>query len=165
MKNLHQIAGNEVAEKLPHITLKAIGIIRNDIKQSPGPGYNWRNVASEIVIDSSLSEALDGIDEFSHIIVIFWMHQIAAGGQEPNKVHPQGRQDDAGENYPRIELQVGTAPCRNASYDTCKQSVQERNCSVQRRHQTRFNAIGGDLVCSVSPTFWVQGVPSHLQCG
>ena len=82
-----------MASKLPDITLKAIGIVRNDIKQSPGPGYRWQNIPSEIVIDSDLSEALDGIEEFSHIIVIFWKHQSTVSGQGPKKVHPQGRKE------------------------------------------------------------------------
>ena len=82
-----------MADELPYLTLKAIGIVRNDIKQSPGPGYDWGKIVSDIVINSSLSEALDGLEEFSHIIVLYWMHHIAAKGQVPTKVHPQGRRE------------------------------------------------------------------------
>ena len=75
--------------KLPDMTLKAIGIISNEVKYPPGAGYNWQAVASDIVLDSSLTEALDNLDEFSHIIVIYWMHQ--SRGPAPTKVHPKGR--------------------------------------------------------------------------
>jgi len=74
--------------ELPRIALKAIGIVRNGIKQRPEQG--WEKVISEIVVDSSLDEALDNLDEFSHLIVLFWMHQ-ATTGQLPMKVHPMGK--------------------------------------------------------------------------
>ena len=70
------------------MTLKAIGIVRNRITQPPQP--DWEKVISEVVVDSSLTEALDDLDEFSHIIVLYWMHQAAAG-EPPMKVHPMGR--------------------------------------------------------------------------
>jgi len=79
-----------VANKLPAISLKAIGIVRNGIKQPPRQG--WERVVSNIVVDSSLSEALDNLDEFSHIIVLYWMHQLPSG-QPPTKVHPRGNQE------------------------------------------------------------------------
>jgi len=81
-----------MADKLPQMTIKAIGIVRNDVKQPPGPGYDSKTVVSDIVVDSSLTEALDKLDEFSHIIVLYWMHQVATN-QVPTKVHPQGRQE------------------------------------------------------------------------
>ena len=77
----------EVDNELPTISLNPIGIVRNDIKQPQTHG--WETVVSHIVIDLSLSEALDNLDEFSHIIVLYWMHQHPAG-QAPTKVHPKG---------------------------------------------------------------------------
>ncbi len=81
-----------MANELPPMTIKAIGIVRSDIKQPPGPGHDWKTVVSDIVVDSSLTEALDKLDEFSHIIVLYWMHQVTAN-QVPTKIHPQGRQE------------------------------------------------------------------------
>ena len=68
-----------MANELPSMTLKAIGIVRNGIKQPPKQG--WGEVVSEIVVNSSLAQALDGLEEFSHIIVLYWMHQVTADGQ------------------------------------------------------------------------------------
>jgi len=87
----HKRVTNMVNE-LPYMTVKAIGTVRNDVKQAPGAGYEWEKVVSDIVVDSSLSEALDGLEEFSHIIVLYWMHQ-AGTGRVPNKVHPRGKQE------------------------------------------------------------------------
>ena len=73
----------------PSIILKAIGTIRNKIKQPAK--RDWQKIISEIEIDSSLTEALDNLDEFSHIIVLFWVHQYPAEGQLPLKIHPMGK--------------------------------------------------------------------------
>ena len=75
------------------IILKPIGIVRSGIKPPPAERRDWwKGVVSEIVIDSSLTEALDGLEGFSHIIVLYWMHQ-AASGKLPLKVHPMGRKE------------------------------------------------------------------------
>jgi tRNA-Thr(GGU) m(6)t(6)A37 methyltransferase TsaA len=78
-----------MASELPEMTLKAIGMVRNGIKQPIRHG--WGEIVSDIVVNSDLTEALDGLDEFSHIIVLYWMHQLPGGRELPLKVHPMGR--------------------------------------------------------------------------
>jgi tRNA-Thr(GGU) m(6)t(6)A37 methyltransferase TsaA len=39
-----------------------------------------------------LEEALKGVEDFSHIVVLYYMHHMTPG-QFPYKVHPRGRQD------------------------------------------------------------------------
>ena len=73
------------------MNLRAIGIVRNEFKQPVR--QDWEKVISDIVVDSSLTEALDGLEDFSHIIVLYWMHRRATSGQPPTKVHPRGRQE------------------------------------------------------------------------
>ena len=73
------------------MNLRAIGIVRNEFKQPVR--QDWGKVISDIVVDSSLTEALDGLEDFSHIIVLYWMHRRATSGQPPTKVHPRGRQE------------------------------------------------------------------------
>ena len=75
--------------ELPAISLKPIGIVRNEVRQPPKPPYDWDKVVSEIEIDRSLTEALDNLDEFSHIIVFYWMDKVVTN-QLPTKVHPRG---------------------------------------------------------------------------
>jgi tRNA-Thr(GGU) m(6)t(6)A37 methyltransferase TsaA len=71
--------------------LKAIGIVRSEIKKKTK--CNFQDIVSEIVVDSSLIEALDNLDEFSHIIVIYWMHQSRR--LAPTKVRPMGNPENA----------------------------------------------------------------------
>ena len=78
-----------MVDAMPEMKLKAIGLVRNELQTPPTPRSNWDKVVSEIVIDSSLTGALDGIEEFSHIIVLFWMHRLREGGT-PLKQRPMG---------------------------------------------------------------------------
>ncbi|MBU2608936.1 MAG: tRNA (N6-threonylcarbamoyladenosine(37)-N6)-methyltransferase TrmO [Chloroflexi bacterium] len=78
-----------MADERPDMTLKAIGFVRNEIKRPMREG--WEKVVSEIVVENNLTDALDDLEEFSHITVIFWMHLVDTSVQLPHKVHPMGR--------------------------------------------------------------------------
>jgi len=73
-----EMAGQEdkMADEVPTMTFKAIATVRNELKQATSAsGKRWE-VVSEIVFDSSLTEALDGLEEYSHITVLWWMHLL-----------------------------------------------------------------------------------------
>jgi tRNA (adenine37-N6)-methyltransferase len=48
---------------------------------------------SELVIFDRWSELLDGIEAFSHIVVLYWPHLIDTERRNLRKVHPMGRKD------------------------------------------------------------------------
>ena len=76
---------------MTEIKLKPIGVVHNEIKQT---GYHdCKDIVSEIEIDAKWAELLGGIEEFSHIIVLFWMHKVSRDTEPPVKVHPRGRAD------------------------------------------------------------------------
>jgi tRNA-Thr(GGU) m(6)t(6)A37 methyltransferase TsaA len=75
------------------MTLDPIGVVRNGCVSPPEPRDAWREVISEIVIEDRLLDALEGIEEFSHIVVLWWMHNLVETGM-PLRVHP-GRRPDA----------------------------------------------------------------------
>jgi tRNA-Thr(GGU) m(6)t(6)A37 methyltransferase TsaA len=70
------------------ISLQPIGVVKSEVRQSPSPAYDWSNIVSTIEIDSGLTEMLEGLEQFSHLIVLYWMHQTKTG-QLPVKVHPR----------------------------------------------------------------------------
>ncbi|MBA7673489.1 tRNA (adenine(37)-N6)-methyltransferase [subsurface metagenome] len=77
-----------MVKELPGMVLKAIGVVKSEIRQ---PSMrDSKDVVSDIVVDANLTEALDNLDEFSHIIVLYWMHQVTATKQPPTKVRPRG---------------------------------------------------------------------------
>jgi tRNA-Thr(GGU) m(6)t(6)A37 methyltransferase TsaA len=76
----------KMTAKRNEITLKAIGTVRNELKESTRQKHE--DSVTEIVIDKGLTEALDGLEQFSHIIVIWWVHKSRR--PFPMKVHPRG---------------------------------------------------------------------------
>jgi tRNA-Thr(GGU) m(6)t(6)A37 methyltransferase TsaA len=73
-----------MATKQPDIKLKPIGVVHSEIKER---GHGHQLATATIEIDKSLTEALDNLDEFSHIIVIFWFHK--SNKPAPVKVTPR----------------------------------------------------------------------------
>ena len=77
-------------ERPPDMMLKPIGTVHNQMKEiPPKPGYNWQAITSRIVIDETFKQALESLDQYSHIIVIYWLHK-ANIRKYSLKVHPRG---------------------------------------------------------------------------
>lgn len=72
------------------IKMKPIGYVRRASKEED---VKDRSLISRIVIRKDLVEALKGIEDFSHIFVVFWMHQVPKEETKILKVHPRGRTD------------------------------------------------------------------------
>jgi len=64
------------------------------VKAKVTQGKSLRGTAvSEIVLNQGLAEALEGLGDFSHLYVIFWMHRIPDEKRRTMKTHPRGRTD------------------------------------------------------------------------
>jgi len=72
------------------IVLKPIGVVRTT---AVGDDVKDKTRISRIVIHSELAEALEGVDGFSHLFVLFWLHKIPDEQRKTLKVHPRGRRD------------------------------------------------------------------------
>ncbi|HEX7482590.1 MAG TPA: tRNA (N6-threonylcarbamoyladenosine(37)-N6)-methyltransferase TrmO [Candidatus Bathyarchaeia archaeon] len=72
------------------ITLKPVGYVRT---KAVGDEVKDKSVVSEILIRPELSGALDGITEYSHLHVLFWLHEISEEKRMTLKVQPRGRTD------------------------------------------------------------------------
>lgn len=57
------------------VALQAIGYVRNKAPKDE-VGKNRKNIVSEIVLDKRLTRALLGIESYSHIYVIYFMHEV-----------------------------------------------------------------------------------------
>nr|MDO8079821.1 tRNA (N6-threonylcarbamoyladenosine(37)-N6)-methyltransferase TrmO [Candidatus Freyarchaeota archaeon] len=73
-------------KKYEKAVFEPIGYIESII--DPEHNYNPREVLAKIIIKPELEEAVGGIEDFSHIIVIFWTHRLS-GIPFPLKVHPR----------------------------------------------------------------------------
>jgi tRNA-Thr(GGU) m(6)t(6)A37 methyltransferase TsaA len=56
------------------ISYHAIGLVRNHV-QEPRAG-SWVDVRSDLILRENLTEALDSIDGFSHVIVVFHFDHV-----------------------------------------------------------------------------------------
>ncbi len=52
-----------------------------------------RRYNSEIIICSEYEQGLKGIEEFSHLNIVFWMNRIQEKERKDLKVRPRGRSD------------------------------------------------------------------------
>ncbi|MFX1573686.1 MAG: tRNA (N6-threonylcarbamoyladenosine(37)-N6)-methyltransferase TrmO [Promethearchaeota archaeon] len=85
-------------------TLTPIGIVKNDAKKEvlrvskndlKLDGKVARNqgadlMKSKIIINDEYIDCLDGIEDFSHINILFWTHKISDKARQIKKVHPAG---------------------------------------------------------------------------
>jgi tRNA-Thr(GGU) m(6)t(6)A37 methyltransferase TsaA len=67
-----------------------IGFVKT---QARGREVREKSRVSTIVIREELVEALKGLDDFSHVLILFWMHKITVRTPSPLQVHPRGRPD------------------------------------------------------------------------
>jgi tRNA-Thr(GGU) m(6)t(6)A37 methyltransferase TsaA len=122
--------------------LKAIGTVRNGIKQLIRHG--WSEIVSEIVVDNSLTKALDGLDEFSHIIVLYWMHRLTPGRQLPLKVHPMGKPE-----LPLVGRFATRSPSRPNPVGQATVRLLERRGNILR--VKGLDAVDGTPVIDIKP--------------
>lgn len=74
------------------IAVRPIGFVRTRASEEEFR-TNRKNVVSEVVLDERLTPALDGIDAYSHIIVLFWMHLVTERMRATMKTHPKHKRD------------------------------------------------------------------------
>jgi formylmethanofuran dehydrogenase subunit E len=93
------------------LTIKPVGVVRSAIKTPmPRPPADeserktWlarvkaeqrkiNTLVTDLVIDPQFSGILDGIEEFSHVLVLFWPHLVPTERRRLLKVRPMGRTD------------------------------------------------------------------------
>ena len=70
------------------IKIKPLGKAKNNVTKPILPG--WKDTVTKIVIDKKYAKGLDGIEDYSHIIIVYWMNKEK---ECHLKHHPQGRKD------------------------------------------------------------------------
>jgi len=71
-----------------NIKIKPLGYVKSPIEKPQVGGLT--DIETEIVLTDDCAQSLDGIEEFSHITVIYWLDRITSYRE---KLHPQGRED------------------------------------------------------------------------
>ena len=90
-----------------NLYIKPVGTVRSDLKspvlafdggdlnmrESHGPHGAVSPRESQLVINDDYTECLDGIEDFSHVLVLYWSHMVGEKGRCITKVHPAGQKD------------------------------------------------------------------------
>jgi len=127
---------------MKEIVIRPIGIVRSEVKEQKAGG--WAEVTSEIAIKEELAECLEGLEDFSHIIVVYWMHRVPAGERPPSKVHPRGRAD-----LPLVGLFATRAPHRPNPLGVCVARLEQRKGNILQ--VVGLDAIDGTPVVDIKP--------------
>jgi tRNA-Thr(GGU) m(6)t(6)A37 methyltransferase TsaA len=59
---------------MKEITLKPIGIAKNSEKLSRFGSFT--DVVTEIIVDEKFTDALNGLEDYSHVIIVYWMDKV-----------------------------------------------------------------------------------------
>ena len=73
------------------ISLKAIGRVHNSVGKIKREG--WESVVSEVILDKKFEGALEGVEDYSHLLILFWLSRVRKAGRKMKKIHPKSRQD------------------------------------------------------------------------
>ena len=140
------------------ILLGPVGVVRSSLKQPSlvaGSGdLQWRasvpkvresrSVISELVINSDLDGILDGIEDFSHILVVYWAHRVPIRGRSLLKVHPMGRKD-----LPLVGIFATCSPARPNNICATAVRLLERIENVLK--VKGLDAIDGSPIIDIKP--------------
>jgi len=142
------------------IWLKPVGVVRSEIKQpvltaKHGDLHSHSDIrhhrrdsesVSELVIDEGLADAgiLNGIEEYSHLVVLYWPHLGSLEGRSLTQGHPMGRKD-----FPLVGIYATCSPARpNPVLMTTVQLV-ERRANILR--VTGLDAVDGSPIIDIKP--------------
>ncbi|MCT2276651.1 SAM-dependent methyltransferase [Micromonospora chalcea] len=119
---------------MPSFEITPIGTVRND-RTDIQHSDNWGAVRSTIVVDERFGEAcLQGLEEFSHVEVVFVFDRFPDGGDHSEPRPYRGRAD-----LPPMGVFAGRGPRRpNRIGVTC--------CRIESVHGRELTVVGLDAV-------------------
>lgn len=135
-----------------------VGVVQNQQKECIWPSgpsdMTWRERAlmerasaaatSRIEVDAALDGILEGIEEFSHLLVLWWPHRNRRKRTTPLQVRPMGRQD-----LPLVGVFATRSPVRpNCVLATVVRLVKRHGQTLE---VTGLDAIDGSPIIDIKP--------------
>jgi len=160
---MNQPGESETSTDYQLIQLKPVGVVRNQSKEpswgSDLSALTWQERAarmkeqqefvSELVIDASLEGILDGVDDFSHLMVLYWAHLVPQERRSMTRVHPMGNKD-----FPLVGVFATRSPVRPNVILTTVVRLVERKENVLK--VTGLDALHGSLILDIKSFY-----PNH----
>jgi len=83
---------NEI--KTPSLKANGEGLeLKKGLHQAAMDAKNIRCLVSELIINPELDGILDGLEDFSHALILYWPHLLPPHGRSLTKVHPIGQKE------------------------------------------------------------------------
>jgi tRNA-Thr(GGU) m(6)t(6)A37 methyltransferase TsaA len=124
------------------MSLTPIGVVKSSIEEPKEE--DWQTGVCEIIVNENLKEALSRIEEFSHIIVLYWMHQVSSSRRSAMRVHPRGRQD-----LPLVGVLASRSPVRPNPIGVITVKLLEHRGNVLK--VMGLDAVDGTPVLDIKP--------------
>lgn len=129
------------------VTLRPIGVVRNTVREPRMDG--WEHVRSDVIIREDLTPLLDGIEGYSHLIVVFAFHRLPP--HEPGRTHVHPRGD---ESLPEQGILATRSPMRPSPVGVTVVELLRRRHNILRVRG--LDAIDGTPVLDIKPYY-----PAH----
>jgi len=138
--------------------LRPVGVVKSEIKEPSlvvrSGDLAWRGVLedvrkgqsaiSEILVYDDFTGILDGIEGFSHILVLYWSHFTSEEGRSLIKVHPMGRKD-----LPKVGIFASCSPARPNPVCVSAVPLLERQGNLLKVRG--LDAVDGSPVIDIKP--------------
>jgi tRNA (adenine37-N6)-methyltransferase len=120
--------------------IKPIGFVRSHYREASLTSHNQdlkldekiltetksgKGSISEIIINKEYEDCLDGIEGFSHIMVLYWPHQVKDQDRKMMKVHPGGLKE-----FPLVGVFATRSPVRPNPICATTVELIERNKNI-----------------------------------
>jgi len=138
------------ADNLFQMNLRSIAHVSNDINDPYKHG--WDEVVSDLVIHPDFEGAVNGLEEFSHLVVLLWMHRLPPEGRSTIKTHPQKRSD-----LPLVGVFATRSPARPNPLGMTIVRLLERRGDILR--VIGLDAINGTPVVDIKPYLPGDSIP------
>ena len=103
-----------------------------------------RSMTCRLSISPEYEPLLDGVEEFSHLLVLYWPHLTPAGRRSMQKVHPMGRED-----VPKRGIFATCSPARPNPILVSAVSLEERRGNVLL--VKGLEAVDGSPIVDIKP--------------
>ena len=146
------------AKRKPEMHFRAVGIVRSPLQEpslvADSGDLEWRpqiagasddrEVISELIIDSDLGGIIDGIEDFSHLLVLYWAHGVDKDGRSIIRAHPMGRKD-----LPLVGIFATCSPARPNPVCAMVVRLLERKGNILKVQG--LDAIDGSPLIDIKP--------------
>ncbi len=110
---------------------------------------NLKRSISTIIVDEKWTDALQGIEAYSHLLVLYWAHKVTAQGRSLRQVHPMGRKE-----IPEVGLFCTCSPARPNPVLACVVRLRGRKGNILE--VSGLDAIDGSPLIDIKPyvNYW-----------